>query len=93
MLRDDVLLRMIERLAEAVGAFLAGDGSRSEVQRELQATTGLTLAVIDVLPAEAIVPPVDDRRVWQAKARAIAEALEALGRTDKAAQVRALADR
>jgi len=91
MLRDDVLLRAIERMAEAIGAFLRGETSADELEAEVQATTGLPLGVIDVLPASAIVPPVDDVRVRREKAMAIADALEALGRGEKADSLRAVA--
>lgn len=88
MLRDDVLLRMIERMAEAVGAYLRGEGSAQQIEQEIQATTGLPLSVIDMLPASQVVPPVDDPRVRRAKALALAEALEALGRERKAEALR-----
>jgi len=90
MIRDDILLRQIEQLARLVAALLRGEASQDEVEQELQATTGMPLNVLDVLPAAMIVPPIDDARVRRAKALAIADALEALGRTDKAAAVRAL---
>jgi hypothetical protein len=93
MLRDDVLLRQIEMLAKLVAAFLKQEASSEQVEQELQATTGLPLSVVDMLPAEAVVPPVDDVRVRRAKALAIAEALEALGRERKAEAVRAAATR
>jgi hypothetical protein len=90
MLRDDVLLRMIERLAEAVAAYLRGEASADEVEQQIQATTGMPLSAIDLLPPSAIVPPVDDPEVRRAKALALADALEALGRREKAEAVRRL---
>lgn len=93
MLRDDVLLRAIERLAAALGAYLRGDAARTEVEQALQAMTGMPLAALDLLPPDAVVPPIDDPLLRARRAVAIADALEALDRPAAAARLRAWAER
>jgi hypothetical protein len=94
MYRDeDLLLRAIRRLAEAVGRWASG--ARSEVDDALREATGLSLVTLDRLPANTLIATFgvsDD--IGRARLAAIAEVLETTasegaGRADKAAALRA----
>ena len=97
MYRDeDVLLRAIRQLGEAVARWATGAGAgRAEVEHALQEATGLSLATLDVLPADALIAAFGTSdEIGRARLAAIAEVLEAAttpgdGRAAKAAILRA----
>ena len=82
MYQEDYLLRMIQRLAEAIAGWRdRGEAAQqAAVDQALQAATGLSLPTLDVLPASALLAMArnnaDDELVKQ-RIRAIVDALEA----------------
>jgi len=79
MYTEDYLLRMIRRLAEAVGRFLRGDAELGEVEGTLQECFGLSLATLDLLPAAALLGMLERGDTMGAqRVEAVADFLDAL---------------
>ena len=79
MYEDDFVMRQIRQLSQALARVLQGDRvEREELDAAVRAATGLDLATIDALPAEALLQlliPTDDRSAE--RLAVMAELLEA----------------
>lgn len=84
MYTEDYLLRMIRRIAEAVGRWLRSGSpeDRAALDVEVQSTLGLSIATIDKLPAVALIGALGTTDgLGRQRLAACADLLEALAAT------------
>jgi hypothetical protein len=90
MYRDeDVLLRSIRKLAEAIARWTIGARpAQAEIDATVREATGLSLSTLDVLPPEALVGAFGADDLGRARLAAIADLLAALAEPGPAGESR-----
>lgn len=84
MQQQDWLLRIIEQIAEAIGAYLRGE-DRQQLEDAVQELAGLSLEQLDRMPAPLLVRMVRARPDGaERRLAALADVLDALGEAAQA---------